>query len=186
MSAALTDVFGRIIAPDGTPLPGAVITFRPSPDRVTPADSDTLVPRSVQAQGGVDAAFAVQVLPGEYRVTVSHGRSVYPEFRAVVPDEGPAILSDIMDELAPPLPVLNEIRTLRGEAVLSSQSAAQAAADSEAYAAAAAVARDQVLSSSILFVQADDVSVRVAVGVEMIAEVNPGDPYPTVTLRIPS
>jgi hypothetical protein len=114
----LCTITGRIVAPDGSALPGAVVTFAPLPLEVAPAANDTRAPASVQTVADGSGDVSVSLLPGQYHVRIRGADgAAYPTATVTVPDASVAILAQILD--LPPPPTLDAAQ----QAVLAAQSA---------------------------------------------------------------
>jgi hypothetical protein len=114
----LCTITGRIVAPDGTALPGASVTFVPLPLEVAPAANDTRAPASVQTVADGSGDVSVSLLPGQYHVRIRGADgAAYPTATVTVPDASVAILAQILD--LPPPPTLDAAQ----QAVLAAQSA---------------------------------------------------------------
>jgi hypothetical protein len=82
----LCTITGRIVAPDGSALPGAVATFAPLPLEVAPASNDTRAPASVRTTANASGDVSVGLLPGQYLVRIRGADgAAYPTATVTVP-----------------------------------------------------------------------------------------------------
>ena len=115
-------ITGTVVAPDGSPLPLAKVSFTPSDGRsavgIRPLPPLSIAPEEAAATTDELGALEVELYPGQYSVRVTRAlRAAFPTFQITVPDASAAVLSDIQN-LAPPVP-LNEAQL----AVLAAQAA---------------------------------------------------------------